>query len=348
MKSKKSVLCVLFISILYTDFSAYSQKWKIFTDEYHIYSVIQAEDAAIWALTSKGILNYDKSGKIIKSHTIENGLPSNLVTCIFQDRSNNLWAGTEDGIYIFDGKKWNNILVKNIVVQKVVSVIEVNTEVIKNKQNISEPGPEYSPSKKPNKFRIRKIFQDRKGSYWFCTSGRGILKYENEKWYNYLDKDKDKLIDYINCVTQDKDDILWFGTSSGIIRFDGKEWNHIDVPNKNSNNSNIKSICEEKEGRIFFGTDEGLFKYVKNEVKIINQYLQINDITYNKINDELWACEWIVGIHIYKGNEVKRLQSYNGTLPISNPNCLFQDEEGSIWLGGYGGLAKLDGTIWGK
>lgn len=348
MKFRPSAIFILIVLIFQNHISTYAQKWRTFTNKDNIKSIIQGNDGSIWAATYGGVINMDKNGKTLNSYTTENGLASNEINCIFQDSKNNLWVGSENGISIFDGKKWNNKVVENPVVQKVVNINEQSENNLSNNQNTNEPGPAPYSSDKPSNYRIREIFQDKKGNYWLCTSGRGILKYDSKKWYNYIVQDADESIDYVNCIIQDKIGSIWFGTNSGIIRFDGKEWRHFELPNKSYSNRIVKSIFEEDDGTIIFGTEEGIFKYSNNEIKLTNRDLKVNDIIKNRTNNELWISDWRQGISVFKGNEVHNLNTISGTLPFGNPQCLFQDKDNNIWLGAYGGLAKFDGTLWKK
>jgi signal transduction histidine kinase len=44
----------------------------------------------------------------LQHYTVRQGLPSNNVTCLYQDSRGNLWIGTNDGLSMFDGKVFKN------------------------------------------------------------------------------------------------------------------------------------------------------------------------------------------------------------------------------------------------
>ena len=73
-----------------------------------------------------------------------NTIKSNGVYCIYEDRNNQLWIGTENGLYIFDKKK--------------ESFERINGFGIENTL-------------------IRSISEDNKGNIWATSLGNGIYKY---------------------------------------------------------------------------------------------------------------------------------------------------------------------------
>lgn len=110
----------------------------------------------------------------------------------------------------------------------------------------------------------------------------------------------------ITCGLQDKEGILWFGTSGkGVFRYDGETFTNITQKEGLCNN-HIISILEDTSGNIWFGTREGLCSY---DGKIFTH------IPVPRVDDE--------------GFE-------------SNSNhvlCMLQDKKGNIWLGTMGGGA---------
>ena len=133
---KEMPTLTVFVPVLPNDiFSA--EKWNV------------AQEVPFVAYKSKEnqILFVDNAGKV-------NTIKSNGVYCIYEDRNNQLWIGTENGLYIFDKKK--------------ESFERINGFGIENTL-------------------IRSISEDNKGNIWATSLGNGIYKYtpKNKKLRNY-------------------------------------------------------------------------------------------------------------------------------------------------------------------
>ncbi len=65
---------------------------------YIVYSLHEDQKGNIWIGTSKGLLYLDTSTSKIKAYTMEDGLPSNVVSAVKGDKSGNIWISTNYGI----------------------------------------------------------------------------------------------------------------------------------------------------------------------------------------------------------------------------------------------------------
>ncbi|MBN2805280.1 MAG: response regulator, partial [Prolixibacteraceae bacterium] len=71
-----------------------------------IYSLIEDKQGSIWAsLSGGGLLKMQIHNKsiVLQQHiTVDDGLVSNFVTCIYQSKNNKIWIGTEAGLTVID------------------------------------------------------------------------------------------------------------------------------------------------------------------------------------------------------------------------------------------------------
>lgn len=124
-----------------------------------------------------------------KNITINDGLPSNNIKCIFKDSRGILWIGTEDGLCSYNGKDYK----------------------IFNQNN----GLKYN--------NVWSITEDNEHNLWFSFYGDGIAKYNGKKFQYY--NTKNGLIH--NSVRKlnysKKFNCLLIGTENGLSLFDGKK-----------------------------------------------------------------------------------------------------------------------------
>lgn len=125
-----------------------------------------------------------------KNITINDGLPSNNIKCIFKDSRGILWIGTEDGLCSYNGKDYK----------------------IFNQNN----GLKYN--------NVWSITEDNDHNLWFSFYGDGIAKYNGKKFQYY--NTKNGLIH--NSVRKlhysKKFNCLLIGTENGLSLFDGKKF----------------------------------------------------------------------------------------------------------------------------
>jgi signal transduction histidine kinase/ligand-binding sensor domain-containing protein/DNA-binding response OmpR family regulator len=67
-----------------------------------IYSLYEDHKGTLWAGTSRGLIRLDPHTNEIKTYTMKDGLPSNVVCAIKGDEDNNLWISTNYGISKFN------------------------------------------------------------------------------------------------------------------------------------------------------------------------------------------------------------------------------------------------------
>jgi ligand-binding sensor domain-containing protein len=107
----------------------------------------------------------------LKSYTVVDGLASNYVNSIYQDRKNFIWFGTGEGLTLFDGYTFKNFDEK-------------------------EGLPPSS---------IRFVTEDEKGNLWVST-GQGIARLDSKnggkKFVRFKIKEGDSLIEKVSVVNK--------------------------------------------------------------------------------------------------------------------------------------------------
>lgn len=147
------------------------------------------------------------------------------------------------------------------------------------------------------------------------TKGQNAFwgKAESNRKFNHLTTEQGLSSNVINCVFQDKDGFMWFGTDAGLNRYDGfKIRNYNYGPNVTNGLSNgvIKSLNQDRNGLIWIGTEWGL-----------NSLDPVTDrITYYlSVEDSL------------------------STLTNNTISSIVEDKDGILWIGTISGLNKLVG-----
>ena len=278
--------------------------------------------------------------EIFKSYTVEDGLSSSDINCIFQDKSGFIWIGTDNGLNRFDGSEF---------------------KIFRNKQKNQNSISDNS---------VWSLFEDRNGNIWIGTKGGILNKYSpaSEKFEHIKLSDNKLSENSITAILEDNDGLIWIGTySQGLFRYEPatgkiKNWNY-DPANKNGlSNNYVTSLLQDVDGFIWISTYNGLNKlnptklndgfdlFFANEsdkYSLCNNLVwRINQSTINK--NLLWigTSNGLCSFDITK-QKFSRLsipakypsQFSNSFASISEQNV---DGKNILWAASYGGLFRID------
>ncbi len=169
----------------------------------------------------------------------------------------------------------------------------------------------------------------------------------------------------VNCIFQDKNGFLWFGTNEGLNRYDGINFTYFKShPNDSTtlSGNNITAISEDREGILWIGTTNGLnsFNPLTGKVKryILNNSLKnpIHDnyilsvfadtgsgFTNNGKEKVIWVGMWVDGLRklVIEGQR-EQIISYQHSsedtqsLSDNSVQCIYRDPRGRLWIGTNG------------
>ncbi|MGE5798344.1 MAG: two-component regulator propeller domain-containing protein, partial [Ignavibacteria bacterium] len=265
-----------------------------------------------------------------ENFSVDQGLSSPMVQCIFQDRRGFLWFCTWNGLYRYDGYSF-----------------------VSYKHDPSD-------TSSINNSYASTIYEDKVGILWIGTwHGLEKFDYSTGSFIHYtLDPSGSgsDLSNSIWAICEDKYGMLWIGTSNGLNKFDrstGKftclRYDSTDPGSINHNS--IHSIYEDETGSLWFGTGGGLdkldfttskFQHYWNDssnrrkIWVNNSKYWINAI-YGDNNGTIW-----LGTNRGLVEFNQKSGTFNDYLP--NPNeqqilrdnwitSICQDASGILWLG---------------
>lgn len=302
----------------------------------------------LWfSIIGEGAYRYD--GKSFTNFTTKNGLCSNHVSAIIQDKSGNILFGTENGICKYDGNTFTKYPV-------------------------------------PDTLSITCMLEDKDGNLWFGTMGKGIYRYNGATLDNFLNNNDHTFNlgttnQLILDMLQDKNGNLWFSSwnGGGVWRYDGKDFKNFLPPadyyktnqdNRNLNNSQrtfgktpyttyasslhhitddmIFSMTEDHLGNIWFATrNHGICRYNGKTFTSIgrNEGLNIGGATaiLQFDNNGFWITTDGSGVWYYNGKTFKNFTENDGLVNNSVMSVL-KDKNGNLWFGTkWFGLSRYDG-----
>lgn len=159
----------------------------------------------------------------------------------------------------------------------------------------------------------------------------------------------------VNCIYQDRQGFLWFGTNEGLNKYDGYNFTVFqpdpDDPHSISANL-IRCILEDRNGNFWIGTEAGgLNRYDRNNKRFVHftsdsaSEIRLSGNNINSIIEDNQGNLWLGTNHgidrfDWTQKQVKHYLPYpsNQNLHLSNEVLvIFEDSHATLWIGTLGG-----------
>lgn len=316
----------------------------------------------------------------IHKYSTEQGLSSNTIFGILQDKYGLIWITTEEGLNKFDGKNFTKFAVNKG--RYSLSHNFAQTMIMAPDGNIwvgTPDGLNIYDYKADSIIQVRKdtkplklVYNDitclaqgtNKNRVWIGTYGDAINYYDNntKKFYKLKLPVSTQIPQPVNVVSVLEDDNkrLWIGTQHDGIYSYNLETRKLLKYNLPENASTIRTIYQDNFRRIWFGTTEGC--YIFNETKQLPERLNyphsLSETSIGAIREDRNGKIWI-GTELFLmsfdarsfslteqfSHQTIFQQKHTSNLDCAIINALFVDRDNNIWVGtAWGGVSMLEAT----
>ena len=161
---------------------------------------------------------------------VADGLPSGIITCLYEDSTGRLWVGTDEGLTYRQGNRFTRYAA-----------------------GAGLPGG-----------TARVLWEDRHGTLWIGT-GSGLVKQAGDRFTRYTTA-AGLTHDSITALFEDRSGALWIGTYQGVTRLrDG-----VFTPFAEAEGfvgHEVRAFHEDADGHLWIGTyDGGLYRVVQDRL----------------------------------------------------------------------------------
>jgi ligand-binding sensor domain-containing protein len=297
--------------------------------------VFQAKNNDYWfGSNDRGVYRYD--GKSLVHFTTKDGLASNRIRGVQEDKSGNIHFTTYEGISQFDGKAFTTL---------------------------------SAPAKAD-----AKEWKLQPDDLWFVgpPDAGVVFRYDGESLHR-LEFPKTKLGDEhfekmprakfpnaiyspydVYCIVRDRKGHLWFGsTSVGVCRYDGQSFDWLT--DKTLVAAPVRSILEDTKGNLWFtysghGSLDG-FRAVSDFGKLRKgaEGTIVEGMSVLEDGDgKLWTAALGAGVFKYDGKKKVGYPIKDGDTAVE-VFAVYKDNRGDLWLGtNNGGAYKFNGKAFDK
>jgi len=313
-------------------------------------AVLEDPQGRLWlGSTESGIYRLGPDG--VKQYTTAQGLPSNVIQCLVQERDGAVLVCTDTGLARMDVSgsepKIHRLAEDDstMVSQNVRAACEDSSGIqwIGGDRPAVQYGSRIIPLKGiPASASVRALLCVG-DTVWVGTSDGLIRIHDNEQ---HLFTAKDGLADdFVFSLAEGSAGTIWIGTRNGFSRLRN---GHLDSfrPQDGLSQSNAIAMFEDREGTLWVGTKRGLNQFVEGRGV---PYTASEGLPSNEAGPVLedragivWAGTLDRGLARFDGHEFRSLTTRDG-LASNTILALAEDRDGSLWVGTQNGLNQLRG-----
>ena len=297
-----------------------------------------------------GVSRYDGSG--FTTLTMRDGLASDDVRSMLEDRHGNLWFGTWGaGVCRYDGRQFATFTTQDgLAGDNVMSMLrdrEGNLWFGTWGAGVSQyDGNQFITFKTRDGLggnAVMSILEDREGNPWFGTDG-GVSRYDG-RWIATFTTEDGLASDDVWSLLQDREGNLWFGSSGAVSRYDGQGFTTFTTLDGLADGV-LGSMLEDRQANLWFGSrGGGVSRYDGEQFTTFTTQDGLASGHVRSILEDrqgnLWFGTWEAGVSCYDGKRFTTFSTKDG-LADDGVRSMLEDRHGNLWFGTWG-LSRYDG-----
>lgn len=318
----------------------------------YVYNIILTKDGKIKAATDRGlnIISLSGSKKIIKTFSSKDGLPDNILRCVFETQTDNMWMGMQDaGIICVDNNLSTLTTTPSWEYGQVNDIVSTSSQVFVGTEDNGLVVYDHDVNNKLTTFsyrdeRLKKItclMRDRERNVW-ASSDNFLMRTAGSTIQMVYNLPKNS-VEKIHSLMSAADNSLWFNNGASISKIfrDGNSWQKKEYYINGIDNTDISSLYQDQRGTIWIGTlgkgivqldpATGIQRIITEDSLLVNS----NIISISGRDSTLWiaAFEGVVCIKLHDNNKIEYL-NYTGIPDIGNNyvNYILPDSKNRAWL----------------
>jgi diguanylate cyclase (GGDEF)-like protein len=326
-------------------------------------AVMEDREGSLWA-AGGGVFRL-QGGGILKAYTAADGLPNEVVWCIFRDKAGALFAGTDSGLAKADARGWK--LVPGTGNFQVRSIVQGPDGAL-----YLGGGPEVlrvEPRTGVRRFgsgqgvvtsgRIFRLLFDHKGDLWVATDGGGLLKGMGRggRWcFERQSVPGGSPTERFDDLFEDAGGRLWTTGEKGLAMWDGAIWRRFTTQD-GLRNDHVSYVHGTRSGDLLvsyfdpFGLcravfSQGVFKVQEHLDQTFPREKQIYSFGED-FKGNLWAGTGQGLDMVARNGRVEHFGRGEGLISEdTNAMAILPEANGDVWFGTGSGLARFDASAY--
>ncbi|MEA9564521.1 MULTISPECIES: ATP-binding protein [unclassified Xanthomonas] len=296
--------------------------------------------------------------------TLADGLPSETISELAEDKQGYLWLASDDGLARFDGRNFRIWRMEEGLPSNAVWTVCVSADnrvwmgfenggagFLENKTRIFKPfeSPQFPELRE---ITVWALAQTPNGDIWLGTATHGLYRRRPDgsvQRFSYVPGDDTSLpADSVMGFEVAPDGTLWIGTPGGVARWNGTRLERVALP---GNSQAVNRLYLERSGDTLWVSDvTGDFFGVKANGQVrpqpwrdISRKQRILGVLLHDRSGRYWLdANRGIGLAV-TGQNIRNVPIYSFSahgLVERNWMSAYEDREGGLWF------AALEGGLW--
>ena len=326
---------------------------------------MEDREGSIWVGTQRGDLHRFRNN-VFTTFTRRDGLSSDYIYCVYEDRDGVLWMGTPEGL-----NRIKNGRIQVFTTQDGLPHNHVNA-IWGGPDNILWLGTSAGLSAfQDGRFKtlttrdglssnvINVVYEDKLGNLWVGTRYSGLDVLSKGRWRHYA-VGTGLAADTVREITEDNTGAIWVGTGGGLTRFND-HGSRIYSAAAGLPHDSATVLEEDQDGALWIGTPAGLAHFLNGVITTFGSSAGITDAV-EQISIDGQGSIWLAGgegisrarrtdITAFMAGRIGRIPLVNYDIEdgLATPECSvsthplsWRGHDGRLWFATPKGLAVVD------
>lgn len=284
--------------------------------------------------------------------SVQDGLPSDLIRQVYEDREGSLWFATAGGLArLMDGAVTTWSVPEGLPARFIWSIYDDPQDgtlwIGTNGGGVTRLGPRgvLPPSFDERGlagYEIRSFLRDHEGTLWVGTAGNGLaaVRAGQVRWLREVDGLTNLSV---FCLLEDRHGRLWAGTGNGLVRIaDGRVVATYGLAD-GLPHATVRSLAEDASGVLWVGTGAGLARLDGERLAPVALPPELANLRFHCILPERDGSAWLAtdgGLLRYTAGVFHQLTTKIG-LPDDMLYALLDDGAERLWMSSDLGVMRL-------
>lgn len=282
-------------------------------------------------------------------HTSREGLPQNTISALAKDPEGRLWAATQDGLAVWNGRTWRVFNLPDRQVSNFLRCLWVAADggIWVGRQDgglaclRGDRWDLLAPERLAGARRVEAL-REARGHLWAATPA-GLLRRDGEAWGVALAQPCRSL------DQPDPDGPLWVGLARGVVTLDGGGRADPEA-GRGLENAAVNRLLRRRDGSLLAATEQGLFRREGGRWTAVALPVELRGKGVSSLAELDGPAGPVLWVGSRDGLAVEESGGWRvfGTregLPGRFITCLLAEEQG-LWIGVNEGLALLQPGLW--